>query len=176
MPSVVRWIETGRLAPRTVLEVGCGGASNALWLASRGVAATAIDFSPQAIRFADRRARRMQLNLTTRVVDVRRGDDTLGKFDLVIDSECVQDMKTRAEREEYAKSVSTWLAPGGALLIASWLFRTPAEEKTRFPISRLPEYEIPSLFPRLRVDARLVQERTAYRKPGCYGVFLLRDG
>jgi methylase of polypeptide subunit release factors len=45
------------IGPGRALELGCGTGMNAVYLALRGFAVTAIDLSPRAIRAARRRAR-----------------------------------------------------------------------------------------------------------------------
>jgi 2-polyprenyl-3-methyl-5-hydroxy-6-metoxy-1,4-benzoquinol methylase len=174
LPEVRRWHVAGELGGKSVLEIGGGLASNAIWLAQQGLRAAVVDFAPRAIALARRRADRLSVALDARVVDVTRGDPTLGRFDMIVDCECLQDLKTRAERELYATSVTQWLAPGGKLVVASWLHRTPAEAKAFFPLARLADDEVPSLFPTFHVEENDIQRQKYFGVSGWHTVLRVR--
>ena len=67
----------------SVLDIGCGEGRNALYLAGRGCAVTAIDLSAAGIAKLKHFARRKGLQVTAEVQDMRRYDFTR-KFDLII--------------------------------------------------------------------------------------------
>ena len=73
-------------APRnaSVLEVGCGLGTNALWLAREGYAVTACDVSPEAIRRARERAEEAQLPVAFIVADVLSERSHLPPEDIVL--------------------------------------------------------------------------------------------
>jgi 2-polyprenyl-3-methyl-5-hydroxy-6-metoxy-1,4-benzoquinol methylase len=154
--------------------VGAGGASNALWFARQGLSATAIDFSPRAVQIARARARRERLGLDARVVDVTRGDPSLGCFDIVADRECLQDLQRSEARAAYARNVLQWLAPGAAFVVATWIYRSDREARRRFPTARLAQDEVPRLFPELVVEECQVEERRLFGFSSAHATFLLR--
>ena len=174
LPTLATWQSEGLLPGTTALDIGCGAASNGLFLARRGYEVTAVDFAPTAVKLATRRAAREGLSLKARVCDVTRGDATLGTFDLLFDRECLQDLKAPAARRAYARVARSWLAPKGALVVASWLYRTEAERRRFFPTARLPADEIPSLFDDLTLEAREQQERRLYGVTGVHCVYRFR--
>jgi len=174
VPEVAQWFDAGVLAGRTALEVGCGLASNALWLAKRGLRATAIDFSPRAVALAARRAETLRVPLETRVVDVTVGEPSIGPFDVVVDCECLQDLATPELRQAYAASMRRWLAPGGALVIVTWLARDEDEAKRFFPLSRLREQELLGLFPGYRFEEQRIRRQRYVGVLGWHGVFRVR--
>ncbi len=47
--ELVAAVESGRLQPCRAIDLGCGSASNAIFLARRGFEVTGTDYSPAAI-------------------------------------------------------------------------------------------------------------------------------
>jgi len=79
-------IEIENLLARSgrALDLAAGTGRNAVWLALRGLEVTAVDRLPDALERAERLARRVGVNLTTRVADLRRaGERPGGSWDLV---------------------------------------------------------------------------------------------
>jgi len=54
--NLIAWFSEGLLTPGRVLELGCGHGRNAVYLASWGCRVDAVDFSAQAISWAQERA------------------------------------------------------------------------------------------------------------------------
>ncbi len=95
------------------LDVACGEGRNAVWLASRGFAVTAIDFSSIAIGKAKLLADAKNVNVDWRVGDVTESlpDD---RFDLVT----VLYLHLPADRfTRLIADLLTRLSPGGTLLV-----------------------------------------------------------
>lgn len=74
------------LPPGRALDVACGNGRNSLFLAERGFAVTAIDYSPEALAMLRREADARSLDVVTRQVDLEN-DPQLpeGPFDIVLD-------------------------------------------------------------------------------------------
>ena len=72
------------MEPGRALDLGCGEGRNALWLAERGWAVTAIDFSEVAIERGRRWADRRGLDVDFRVGDVTEVEPEPMAYDLVI--------------------------------------------------------------------------------------------
>lgn len=56
--SFVRWVRTSAGAAQLAVDLGCGTGSDAIWLASQGVATVGLDYFPHDLREARRRVRR----------------------------------------------------------------------------------------------------------------------
>lgn len=103
------------LAPGPVLDVAAGAGRNALFLASRGHAVTAVDISGEALRLLAERAREAGVEIATRRADL---DDPgalegLGPFaDVVV-------IRYRPSGEQFRRILRV-LAPGGRLLICTF--------------------------------------------------------
>ena len=67
------------------LDVACGTGRNALWLAAHGLAMLGIDRDSAAVRVLEDEARRRELPVRARVVDLESGEASLGSgaFDLI---------------------------------------------------------------------------------------------
>jgi SAM-dependent methyltransferase len=112
-PYVAR--EIGGLAPGTALDAGCGGGSEAIWLAAHGWRVTAADISAEALARAAKRAGESGL---LRWVEADLGvwsPDT--PFDLVMTNYAHPAMP----QLEFYDRIAGWVAPGGTLLIVGHL-------------------------------------------------------
>jgi len=94
-----------------ILDVGCGLCDNAIFLAAQGEDVTAIDFSPDALRQAEKRIAAAKLGSTsglkTRVADALNltavfGDET---FDTVLDSAMLHCFNP-ADQRKYVESLT----------------------------------------------------------------------
>lgn len=100
--------------PGRALDVACGEGRTALWLASRGWAVRAVDFSPVGIDKGRRRARAEGLDVEWDVVDVVHADLGAGDFDLVV----VLYLHLPApQSEQVVQRCIRALAPGGRLVV-----------------------------------------------------------
>ena len=113
------------LAPGRALDLGCGEGADALWLAERGWAVTAVDISDTALARARAEAARRGLT-----VDWRRQDlaDQVpaGPYDLV-SAQFLQSPVTRP-RAEVLRGAGRQLAPGGLLLVVGHAAAPPWAE------------------------------------------------
>jgi SAM-dependent methyltransferase len=102
------------------LDLGCGTGTNAITLAKRGWQVTGVDFMPQAIQQARKKAQREGLAINFRVGDVTRLEDLAGPFDLILDIGCYHNLSPQAKRA-YQANLARWLAPEGAFLLYGFL-------------------------------------------------------
>jgi len=119
-PTLINHIET--LTPGSALDVGAGEGADALWLAQRGWAVTALDASPRALARAetwrkrqvtkDRIDRRVRWIASDLVVENLPADPK--KYDLVT---CHFVHLPPGERAIVWKKLVQAVAPGGSLLI-----------------------------------------------------------
>lgn len=115
-PNVILVREVADLAPGTALDLGSGEGADAIWLAQRGWAVTAVDISQVALDRAARAA--TQAGVADRV-DWQRHDlyasFPAGSFDLVTAS--FLHSYDAPPREAILRSAAAAVAAGGVLLI-----------------------------------------------------------
>ncbi|MGB2965044.1 MAG: class I SAM-dependent methyltransferase [Anaerolineales bacterium] len=113
-------------APGHALDLGCGTGTNALTMANYGWQVTGIDYIPQAIRTARRKAR--QSGLTNKVEflvgDMLKIKPAFDQYDLILDIGCFHSM-SGSDINRYADYVSSHLVSGGSLLLYAHLKRIP---------------------------------------------------
>ncbi len=118
-PEIIAWTDgkpTGR-----ALDLGCGTGTTALYLAARGWQVVGVDFVPQAIRQAQRKAQKASSGgATFHIADVSRLDFVEPPFDLVIDIGCLHGLDA-AQRERYAAHVIRLMRAGATFLLYAFL-------------------------------------------------------
>jgi rhodanese-related sulfurtransferase len=112
------WVfECGDLIPRAgrALDVACGRGRHALLLASTGLHITAVDRDAEVLARLQAQADRLELPVTTRVLDLETGTPDLGDdgYDLVL--------VTRYLHRALMPQLLLSLAPGGVLLYETFL-------------------------------------------------------
>jgi methyl halide transferase len=85
-PELIRLVGTGAFGRGSVLEIGCGTGSNAIYLAKRGFDVTAVDNSPTALERARTRAEQCDALLRLVLDDVFEFFPTAGTFDVVYEA------------------------------------------------------------------------------------------
>ena len=115
-PYLVRG--AGSLLPGTALDAGCGTGAEAIWLATQGWQVTAADIAADALARAARRA--AGSGVSERVswieADLTVWDPGM-QFDLVTTNYAHPAIPQLA----FYERISTWVAPGGSLLIVGHL-------------------------------------------------------
>jgi len=117
--ELVNLVDSGRLTPCRVVDLGCGAGANSVYLAQRGFDVTGIDFSPVAL--AKAAARADTAGVTVRFVE---GDLTalpgdLRPFDLLVDYGTLDDLAP-AHRDRYVANVLPLAGPDARFLL--WCF------------------------------------------------------
>jgi len=142
-PAVVDLFRAFAPPPATVLEIGCGLGTTALWLARMGYEVAACDVSAEAIFRAQRRAKRENLALRLFVADVPVDRARLPKSEVVFARGVLHTFKNGAGRRAYAEAVAQTLEPGGLWLDVSGSADTPDDpphaQKLGFPRLTLAE-------------------------------------
>lgn len=106
------WVPAGGV----VLDVGCGGGIEAIFMASQGFRTIGVDRSAAALEIARERASAAGVE-----VDWRQGDALAlpvepGSVDLALDRGCFH-VIARKRRRAYAREIARVLRPGGKLLL-----------------------------------------------------------
>jgi SAM-dependent methyltransferase len=106
--------ELGGLPPGDALDLASGEGRNALWLAERGWAVTAVDFSPVAVERGRRLAEARSLRLDHVVADLASWSPAERAFDAVVIAYLHLPLETM--RTVLARAAAA-LRPGGVLLV-----------------------------------------------------------
>lgn len=122
--------EVGGLAAdgHTALDLGCGSGADAIWLAGRGWAVTAVDIADAALQAG--RDHAQEAGLPTSAIDWRRvdlgHDFPTGSWDLV--TAFYLHSQVALARADILRAAAAAVAPGGSLLVVghstmpSWRF------------------------------------------------------
>ena len=128
-PALRALADTGALQGR-VLDVGCGTGEHVLMAAELGLDATGVDFAPNALQVAERKAR--ERGLTARFLrrDARKLEDLGELFDTVLDCGLFH-IFDDDDRTAYVASVRSVLPPGGRFFLLCFSDRQPGDQGPR---------------------------------------------
>ena len=119
-PEIRAWIEHFTGTPTRALDLGCGTGTTSIYLAEHGWNVVGIDFAPNAIARAKRKAREagMRDRIQFHSADVARIDfvPALPPCDLVIDVGCLHSLLPD-QRTGYAHQLRRLTAPGATFLL-----------------------------------------------------------
>ena len=106
-----------------VLEYGSGTGPAACFLAAQGFQVEAIDLIPEAIAIARRMANERGVGVAFSVADIcdLASKPVIRRFDLVLDSYCLQSIVTDQDRAAVFSAVGARLKPGGYYVISTAL-------------------------------------------------------
>lgn len=112
-----------------VLEYGCGTGPAACFLAARGFQVDAIDLIPEAITIARRMANERGVRVAFSVADICTiaSEPVTRRYDLVLDSYCLQSIVTDQDRGAVFSAVRARLKPSGYYVISTAL-HTPTRK------------------------------------------------
>lgn len=102
--ELVSLVESGRVKPCRAIDLGCGTASNVIYLTQNGFDVTGIDFSPSAIELGRVRAHEAGVAINLIVDDLTNLQNINGTFDLLIDYGVLDDLSLH-HRDLYLKNV-----------------------------------------------------------------------
>lgn len=102
-----------------VLEYGCGTGPGACFLAARGFRVDASDLIPAAIEIAREQAAKRNLSIGFEVRDICELPHEGKKYDMIVDSYCLQGIVTRDDRRKLFAAVRARLKPEGYYLVST---------------------------------------------------------
>lgn len=143
-PSALLTEWLGDRPPGSALDLACGTGRNALYLAEKGYAVSAIDSSPRAIELAEQAARKEGLKINWIVADL---DDYAFReqYDLIVISFFYPD-------KNLVPAIINALKKGGILLYENnMLSPSAAEGEARKHRFHLKPGELPRIFKELKV-------------------------
>ena len=106
--------EVGGLEPGTALDLAAGEGRNAIWLATQGWTATAVDFSDVALDKARQLAEARDVAIETVVADVTTHVPAAGTYDLVA---VIYLHLPADDRRPVHQRAAAAVAPGGTLVV-----------------------------------------------------------
>lgn len=113
---LVELIDTQKLRPCKAIDLGCGAGNYAIYLASRGFEVTGIDFSPAAIKLANKNANAKNISCNFLVANVLELPALLDeKFDFAYDWGLLHHILPK-HRQKYVENVSAILKAGARYL------------------------------------------------------------
>ena len=123
-------VESSRIVPCTVVDLGCGAGNYAVWLASKGFDVTGVDISPGAIELAQQLAAKESVSCRFLAADVL-GDlaELEDSFDLAYDWEVLHHVFPE-NRNRYVANVNRILRRGGRYLSVCFSENDPSFGQT----------------------------------------------
>jgi len=137
-------IAAGATVPGSVLDIGCGGGTDSVFMAAQGWTVTSLDFVAKALEMTAARAAEHGLSLTTIEADITTWEP-VGQFDLVLDHGLLHNMDA-VRYPAYRERVMQSIAPGGHLVILHWLQRTADEQQSEVGPTRTSREAINNFF------------------------------
>ena len=115
--GLVNLVESGRAKPCRAIDLGCGTASNVIYLAQHGFDVTGVDFIASAIELG--RAKALQAGVEANLVvdDLTNLQHINGTFDLLVDYGTLDDLRP-SQRDLYMKNVLPLTDQGSLFLLA----------------------------------------------------------
>jgi SAM-dependent methyltransferase len=98
--------------PGTALDADMGEGRNAIYLAQQGWQVTGVDIAEKALAYAQARAKKLGVRLSTEVADMAKYDWGTSKWDLIVLS--------YAGGRDYADRVMRALKPGGIVVLEAF--------------------------------------------------------
>ncbi|WP_042388613.1 class I SAM-dependent methyltransferase [Streptacidiphilus melanogenes] len=123
---LAEYLDSGRIAPGRVLDLGCGPGRNAVFLASRGFQVDAVDLSPDAIAWTGDRARDAGVEVNLYCGDAFGPVQTelTGPYDLIVDSGFFHHLPPH-RRISYLQLLERLMGDGGHLVLAAFAAWAP---------------------------------------------------
>jgi SAM-dependent methyltransferase len=112
--NLSEWLQHGRIAPGSALDLGCGNGRNSIFLARRGFSVQAVDYSVSAVAWAKEEIANAQVSVRVHCSSVFEFQVNPSSYDLVYDSGCFHHIPPH-RRHQYVRLVAGALKPGGAL-------------------------------------------------------------
>jgi len=129
LERVIPHLNLPAVSAPSVFEYGCGTGPAAFYLAARGFEVDAIDLIPEAIAIARRMAEERGVRVAFHVADVcaLAAEPVTRRYDLVLDSYCLQSIVIDEDRRALFSAVQARLKPSGYYVIST-AFRAPGRE------------------------------------------------
>ena len=128
----------------TALDIGCGGGTDSVFLASQGWDVTALDFMPKALEYTQQRAADAGVKVTTVEADIAAWEPPQ-QYDVILDHGLLHNMdpdRYAAYRECLLKA----LAPDGEFVLLHWHPRYEGQQNGKLGPTRVSREDIKIFF------------------------------
>jgi len=122
--ELVELIETGKINPCKVLDVGCGEGFYSIYLASKGFDVTGVDISKNAIKRAKKNAAKQGVKINFIAMDVMKLDKIDDNFGFIFEWALMHHIMP-PQRQKYVENVCKILKKGGRYLSYSFNEKSP---------------------------------------------------
>lgn len=120
---LVDLVDAGQLPGKTVLDVGSGQGTDAIYLAGRGYQVTALDQSTGAAEVALRQAAKAGVSIEYIVGNALEMPFEAERFDLVVERGCFHHIGV-SDRSRYAQEIARVLKSGGRFLYRAFNWKS----------------------------------------------------
>lgn len=134
--ELVTLVECGRIKPCRAIDLGCGTASNCVFLAQKGFEVTGVDFAQTAIELGHKRAAEAGVKVNFVRDDLTDLRLISGIFDFLLDYGVLDDLRLH-QREPYLRNILPLTHSGSQYLL--WGFEFPIRWWEKF----VPFYDVP---------------------------------
>jgi SAM-dependent methyltransferase len=110
--SLAQWVDEGLIRPGRALDLGCGHGRNAIFLARRGFSVEGVDYSQEALDWAEDRVSEAGVAVALTKRNVFEWQPEPASYDLVYDSGCFHHIPPH-RRRGHVELVVRALKPGG---------------------------------------------------------------
>ncbi len=129
--ELVELVESGRLKPCKVIDLGSGTASNCIFLAQHGFDVTGVDYAEAAVELGRKRAKEAGVQVNFIVDDLTHLRHVTGTFDLLVDYGTLDDLNY-GDRDLYVRNVLPLTRPGSLFLLYAFEWAPRAWERLLF--------------------------------------------
>lgn len=109
-------VESGRLKPGRLIELGSGAARNAIFLARHGFDVTGVESNPTLVELARKKAMAERVAARFVVDDLTNLQKVSGPFDVLVDYSTLDDLPLE-QRDRYVQNVLPLTRPGSQFVL-----------------------------------------------------------
>ncbi len=128
----------------SALDIGCGGGTDSVFLASQGWGVTALDFVSKALDYTQARAEAQGVSVTPVVADITTWEPPQ-QYDLILDHGLLHNMDP-VRHEAYRETLLKALAPDGEFVLLHWHPRYEGQPNGKMGPTRVGRDDIKAFF------------------------------
>lgn len=133
-----------RRKPGTALDIGCGGGTDSVFLASQGWDVTALDFIDKALEYTQQRAADAGVSLQTVEADITAWEPPQ-QYDLILDHGLLHNMDPD-RHAAYRECLLKALSPEGEFVLLHWHPRYEGQPNGKMGPTRVSREDIKTFF------------------------------